>query len=100
MKVHEAAQKHGITGHAAALRWCLHHSVLRKELGDGIVIAAPRMEQLEENLKICEGGPLPEDLVKVIEAVWPVAEPVAPWAWVDVKTVVEDLKEGLATDAK
>lgn len=97
MKVHEAAQKHGLTGHAVALRWVLHHSALRREFGDGMIFSAAHLNQIEENLKICDGGPLPDELVQVVEDVWPVAEPVAPWAWIDVKAQAAALKEGLGS---
>ncbi|KAK4501751.1 hypothetical protein PRZ48_007560 [Zasmidium cellare] len=100
MKVHEAAQKHGLTGHAVALRWVLHHSALRADLGDAMLFSAPNLSQLEENLKICDQGPLPEELVKVMEDVWLVAEPVAPWAWIDVKAQAAALAEGLNTIQK
>ena len=73
----------------------LHHSVLKKEYGDGIIIGASSLSQLESNLTMCDQGPLPEDLVKVVEDVWPLAEPVAPWAWIDAKPagLEKDLKE-------
>ncbi|KAF2166376.1 hypothetical protein M409DRAFT_23566 [Zasmidium cellare ATCC 36951] len=95
MKVHEAAQKHGLTGHAVAMRWVLHHSALRGELGDAMLFSAAHLSQIEENLKICDQGSLPEELVKVVDDIWAVAEPVAPWAWIDVKAQAAAIKEGL-----
>lgn len=100
MKVHEAAQKHGLTGHAVALRWVLHHSALQKDLGDAILFSAAHLSHIEENLRICDEGPLPEELVKVVEDIWAVAEPVAPWAWIDVKAQAAALKEGLKSMEK
>ena len=82
-KVHTEAQKHGINGHEVALRWVLHHSALKGESGDGMIIGASSPAQLEDNLKMCDAGPLPADLVKVVEDVWPLAEPVAPFAYVE-----------------
>lgn len=82
-KIREAAKKHGIEGHAAALRWALHHSFLSKEHGDAVIIGASKQEQLEQNLEICDAGPLPEDLVETIESVWPSVKNYAPWAWMD-----------------
>jgi aflatoxin B1 aldehyde reductase len=77
-KVHDAAEKVGITGHAVALRWMLHHSALKGELGDAMIIGASSIEQLEANLEICKAGPLPEELVKVVEEVWGPAREFAP----------------------
>ncbi|KAK4952048.1 hypothetical protein LTR10_009968 [Elasticomyces elasticus] len=82
-KVQAAAQKHGISGQAVALRWVLHHSALRAELGDGLVVGFSSLEQLGENLKILDQGPLPQELVEVVDGVWSAAEPVAPWAYID-----------------
>ncbi|MCJ1438210.1 hypothetical protein MMC27_007597 [Xylographa pallens] len=79
-RVHDEAQKQGLTGQAAALRWVLHHSALNAKYGDAMIIGASSLRQLEENLVICKGGPLPDDVVKVIEGVWQSAKPFAPWA--------------------
>ena len=77
-KVQDAAEKAGITGHAVALRWVLHHSALKGELGDAMIIGASSFQQLEENLEICKAGPLPADLVRVVEDVWGPAKEFAP----------------------
>lgn len=80
-KVFELAQKHGISGHAVALRWILHHSALDASKGDAIIIGASSNEQLAENLEICKQGPLPEDLVSLVKDTWPVMKHVAPIAF-------------------
>jgi len=77
-KVHDAAEKAGISGHAAALRWVLHHSALKGELGDAMLISASSLNQLEENIEICKAGPLPAELVKIVEDVWGPAKESAP----------------------
>ena len=92
-KVHTKALEHGFNGLEAALRWCLYHSTLKPELGDGIIVGASKIEHLEDNLKACDNGPLPGDLVKVFEEIWPLAEPVAPFAYVE--EAPKDIEEGL-----
>ncbi|KAK5693415.1 hypothetical protein LTR97_009984 [Elasticomyces elasticus] len=82
-EVQSAAKKHGISGQAVALRWVLHHSALRAELGDGLIVGFSSLEQLGENLKLLDQGPLPQELVEVVDGVWGAAEPVAPWAYID-----------------
>jgi aflatoxin B1 aldehyde reductase len=77
-KVHDEAEKVGISGHAVALRWMLHHSALRADLGDAMVIGASSLPQLEENLEICKAGPLPAHLVKTVEDVWGPVREFAP----------------------
>lgn len=84
-KVQDAAKKHSINGHAVALRWCRHHSWLRAEHGDAMIVGASSLPQWEETLRYCDEGPLPDELVKVIDDVWPSVKPVAPWAWMDFK---------------
>ena len=75
--------EHGFNGHEAALRWCLHHSALKKELGDGVIVGASKIEQMKANLEACDHGPLPQDVVEVFEEVWKLAEPVAPYAYME-----------------
>ncbi|KAK4061462.1 hypothetical protein M431DRAFT_20467 [Trichoderma harzianum CBS 226.95] len=69
-RVREIAAKHNISGHAAALRWTAHHSALSAEYGDGIIIGASSIEQLKQNLDIFEQGPLPQEVVDAIDAVF------------------------------
>ncbi|KAI5459602.1 NADP-dependent oxidoreductase domain-containing protein [Mariannaea sp. PMI_226] len=64
------ASKHGISGHAAALRWTAYHSVLSKEHGDSIILGASSPGQLESNIDMIEQGPLPDDVVAALEAVY------------------------------
>lgn len=80
-RVHSEASKEGINGHAAALRWALHHSVLDGSKGDAVIIGASSEAQLKENLGFCEQGPLPEHLAKTVNDVWEPAKASAPAAW-------------------
>ncbi|KAI0138974.1 Aldo/keto reductase [Hypoxylon sp. NC0597] len=64
------AAKHGIGGHAAALRWTTYHSVLKKAHGDAIIVGASSSEQLDANLDTIEQGPLPDDVVAALESVY------------------------------
>lgn len=66
----EVAAKHGINGHAAALRWTTYHSVLDRAKGDAVIIGASSIAQLATNLDIIDQGPLPEELVKVLDGVY------------------------------
>ncbi|KAJ7463179.1 NADP-dependent oxidoreductase domain-containing protein [Mycena latifolia] len=61
---------HGITESAAALRWLTHHSGLKKECGDAIIVGAGSAAHLEENLQALEKGPLPADVVDALDAGW------------------------------
>ncbi|RAL03718.1 aldo/keto reductase family protein [Aspergillus ibericus CBS 121593] len=61
------AGKYGISEVECALRWLVHHSELRAELGDGIVIGSSSEGQMEENLVAMEGGPLPGEVVEALD---------------------------------
>jgi aflatoxin B1 aldehyde reductase len=61
------AKKHGVTEVECALRWLSHHSQLKDELGDGIVIGSSSVEQLDENLRMA-GGPLPQEIVDALNS--------------------------------
>lgn len=77
-RVIEVASKHGLEGHAVALRWVLHHSQLRADKGDAMIITASSAEQLEKTLTACEAGPLPEEVAQVVDEVWESAKDTAP----------------------
>ncbi|KAH8695538.1 NADP-dependent oxidoreductase domain-containing protein [Talaromyces proteolyticus] len=64
------ATKFGISGHAAALRWTLHHGILDGKHGDGIIIGASSTTQLEQNLDIVEAGPLPKEVVEAMNDIY------------------------------
>ncbi len=43
-----------------------------------MIIGASSLAQLEENLKICQAGPLEEGLVKLVDGLWEKIKDVAP----------------------
>lgn len=62
----------------AAYRWLAYHSMLKAERGDGIIVGASRVDQLEKNMETVQKGPLPEKLVEVINEAWNISKPDAP----------------------
>jgi aflatoxin B1 aldehyde reductase len=64
------AKKQGLAEAERALRWMTHHSMLRRGFGDAVIIGASSMKHLEESLVDLEKGPLPEEVVRVINAGW------------------------------
>jgi aflatoxin B1 aldehyde reductase len=54
----------------AALRWLQHHSELRPELGDRVIIGASNPVQLQSNLKESAGDSLSPDIVKLLDDAW------------------------------
>ncbi|RYP71964.1 hypothetical protein DL769_004569 [Monosporascus sp. CRB-8-3] len=73
--IRAAAEERGLGAIEAAMRWLVHHSKLKIVDGtDGIVVAGSSLRQLEENLDYLEKGPLPDDLVEVLERAWKMAK--------------------------
>jgi len=64
------AKKHGLSEAECALRWIMDHSMLKRELGDAVIIGASSAAQLEENLTNLEKGPLSEEVVKALDEGW------------------------------
>jgi aflatoxin B1 aldehyde reductase len=44
--------------------------VLKKELGDAVIIGASSKKRLEENLEALNKGPLPADVVAALDEGW------------------------------
>jgi len=56
-----------------ALAWLLHHTPV-----DCVILGASRPEQLDENLRALESGPLPADAVAQCDEVWKTLRGVVP----------------------
>lgn len=67
------AAKHGINGHAAALRWTVHHSILSSSYRDAVIIGASSCAQLTSNIEYVKAGPLPEDVVTALDSLYKVS---------------------------
>ena len=72
-ELRSAARQAGRSLISLSLNWLLHHSP-----ADCIILGASRAEQLAENLKACEEGPLPADTVARCDAVWEKLRGVVP----------------------
>ena len=46
--IEAAASKHKLTLAEVALRWVSHHSLLKREYGDAVIIGASRLAHIEE----------------------------------------------------
>lgn len=64
------AKKHGLTEAECALRWMTHHSMLKRENGDAIIIGASSVKHMEENMVDLEKGPLPDDVIEALDKGW------------------------------
>lgn len=68
----------GIKPAEAAFRWLVHHSKLSAEDGDGIIIGASSIEQLEQNTVSVQQGVLLERIIKAFDIAWNEAKPESP----------------------
>ncbi|KAF8061521.1 Aldo/keto reductase [Lyophyllum atratum] len=75
--IRTAAEAHELTLPEVALRWISHHSLLSRNQGDAVLIGASRLKHIEQNLVDLEKGPLPDDVVKVLDEAWLIAQPQA-----------------------
>ncbi|EIN03687.1 Aldo/keto reductase [Punctularia strigosozonata HHB-11173 SS5] len=75
--IKEVSDKHGLTLSEVALRWMSHHSLLRREHGDSVLVGASSLKYIEQNLVDLEKGPLPEEVVKALDEAWATVKAVA-----------------------
>jgi len=64
------AAKHGLTEAECALRWMTHHSQLKRDNGDAVIIGASSVKHIESNLKDLEKSPLPDDVIQALDQGW------------------------------
>ncbi|KAJ3483251.1 hypothetical protein NLI96_g6433 [Meripilus lineatus] len=79
--IRDAAVQHGLTLPEIALRWISHHSLLKREHGDAVLIGASSLGHITQNLIDLEKGPLPEEILKVLDDAWFSVQPYATKYW-------------------
>ncbi|KAG8813927.1 hypothetical protein FRC17_001374 [Serendipita sp. 399] len=77
----EAAEKEGLTVAEVALRWMSHHSLMKRDYGDTVIIGASKATQLEQNLIDLEKGPLPDTIQAAVDEAWRVVAPYVQKYW-------------------
>ncbi|KAJ3866974.1 Aldo/keto reductase [Lentinula novae-zelandiae] len=75
--IQTVADHYNLTMAEIALRWVSHHSLMKREYGDAILIGASSLEHIRQNLIDLEKGPLPEEVVTALDKAW---ESVKPYA--------------------
>ncbi|KAJ7173420.1 Aldo/keto reductase [Mycena filopes] len=73
--VRPVAAAHGLTMAEVALRWVSHHSLMRREHGDSVLIGASSLAHIEQNLLDLEKGALPEEVVEALDKAWESVKP-------------------------
>ena len=68
--VRAACDAAGVTMADASLRWLSHHSKLRPDLGDAVIVGGSSAAQLEAARVGLLGGPLPRAIVDAFDIAW------------------------------
>ncbi|EMD32818.1 hypothetical protein CERSUDRAFT_118513 [Gelatoporia subvermispora B] len=76
-QIKAVADKHNLTMAEIALRWISHHSLMKREYGDAVLIGASSVKHIEQNLIDLEKGLLPEDILQVLDEAWLQVSPYA-----------------------
>ncbi|KIK64065.1 hypothetical protein GYMLUDRAFT_40297 [Collybiopsis luxurians FD-317 M1] len=71
------ADRHNLTMAEIALRWVSHHSLMKREYGDAILIGASSLKHIEQNMIDLEKGPLPQEVVTALDEAWYSVKPYA-----------------------
>lgn len=66
----EAADKAHCTRAALAYRWVKYHSLVDAACGDCILMGASTVDQVTETLECLNDGPLPKEVVEMIDGIW------------------------------
>jgi len=80
--IEPVVEKHGLRMPEVALRWVVNHSALNiKDGNDGVIVGVSSVDQLDQNLKDLESGPLPEEVVEALDKAWSVSKGDQPNYW-------------------
>jgi aflatoxin B1 aldehyde reductase len=92
--IEPVVKKNNLTLIETAFRWLVHHSQLKiKDGNDGIIIGVSSIDQLKNNLKDIEKGPLPEEVLNVLDQAWLIAKPTTVNYWhLDLKYTYDTQK--------
>lgn len=77
-EIKHACDQEGIAMVEAAYRWLTNHSLLDASKGDGILLGASRIEQMEQNMLNANKGELPPTILSAMDEAWQIAKPDSP----------------------
>lgn len=77
-EIKKACEVENIPMAEAAYRWLVNHSMIKSELGDGILLGASRIEQMEQNLIAVTKGELPQSILDAMDSAWEIVKHDSP----------------------
>lgn len=78
VEIKKACDAENVPMAEAAYRWLVNHSNMKAELGDGILVGASRIEQMEQNMIAAQKGELPQSILAAMDVAWELAKPDSP----------------------
>lgn len=76
--IRQECEKEGIPCAEAAYRWLANNSMMRASDGDGILLGASKIDQMRQNLKYANEGPLPQGILNAYNEAWEIAQHDSP----------------------
>lgn len=77
-KIRNACEEEDIPMAEAAYRWLCNHSKMDSTKGDGILLGASKISQMEQNMASTSKGELPQSILDSIDYAWEIAKPDSP----------------------
>lgn len=77
-EMRKACEAENIPMVEAAYRWLNHHSMMNATKGDGILLGASKITQMEQNMEAAKKGELPQSILAAMDGAWEVAKPDSP----------------------
>lgn len=77
-EIKKACEAENIPMVEASYRWLVNHSMMKSELGDGILLGASRIDQMEQNMVAATKGELPQSILDAMDAALEIAKPDSP----------------------
>lgn len=77
-EIKKACDEENVPMAEAAYRWLVNHSNMNAAFGDGILLGASRIEQMEQNINASQKGKLPQCILEAMNTAWEIAKPDSP----------------------
>lgn len=77
-EIRKACEAEGIPMVEAAYRWLSNHSMMDATKGDGILLGASKITQMEQNMEAAKKGELPPSILDAMDGAWEMAKPDSP----------------------
>ena len=77
-EIRKACEAEQIPMVEAAYRWLAYNSCLDASKGDGILLGASKISQMEQNMEAAKKGKLPQSILDAMDVAWELAQPDSP----------------------